>query len=355
MSSQTIHDSTTLPPAPLKIDPGIQVTQDSSAETAEASPSTTILTEGQTHNQTVGGVENSEAKNKIPVNAGPGQPETVAEQSEPQSKTDADHSVDQNREDKSFGLENPASHDDKVATADGETPEDVDNHDQATVLGKRGDTFYDQYEESGNLEDIVSAIECYSQAILLTPEGHADEPKWVGNLGASYNSRFQALGKLADLDMAIGCNTRALLLTPEESSGRSIRLNNLGASYLRRYESRNQLSDLNMAIDYQSEAVLLAPETHPDRPAWLSNLGIFHLTRFQRLKDVADLDKAIGYTNQAVLLKQGEDQSEAPVLLSNLSTAYQIRYDLLGNLADSDMAIHNMKRALSLAPEGHPS
>ncbi|KAG8696477.1 hypothetical protein FRC08_007119, partial [Ceratobasidium sp. 394] len=303
MSSQTAGDPNTSPTVPSKIDPGIQVKRDSSTETSKTSPSVNVLDRARKYTEPVGEIEDSQAK---PISAGAGQPETPTALASPQSRTDTGHSMSRNHGDTSPGLANPVPEGDGYATTNQETPEDVGNHDQATVQGRRGDTFYDQYAESGSLEDIASAIECYGQAALLTPDGRADKPKWVGNLGASYQSRFQALGKLADLDMAIDCNSRALLLTLEGSLGKSTRLNNLGASYLSRYESLNQLSDLNEAIDYQSKAVLLAPEAHPDRPAWLSNLGISHLTRFEHMEEIADLNKAIEYTSRAASSTGGE-------------------------------------------------
>lgn len=63
------------------------------------------------------------------------------------------------------------------------------------------------------MEDINQAIECQTQVIQLTPEGHDDMPDRFNGLGTLYLCRFERLGEPEDINWAIKWHNRVIQLT----------------------------------------------------------------------------------------------------------------------------------------------
>ncbi|KAF8600644.1 hypothetical protein BDV93DRAFT_587771 [Ceratobasidium sp. AG-I] len=209
-----------------------------------------------------------------------------------------------------------------------------------------------RYEVSGQVEDINHAVEYFSQAVVLTPDGHAKVPGRLNRLGLSHQHRFERVGELRDMDRAIACQSQAVLLTPDGHAERPGMLNNLGLSHQSRFQHLGDLADIDRAIACQSQVVLLTPDGHADKPGRLSNLGSSHLCRFQRLGDLAEIDRAIVCQYQAVLLTP-DGHADKPSALNNLGNCHLCRFEHLGDLAEINRAIACQYKAVLLTPDGH--
>ncbi|KAG9123070.1 hypothetical protein FRC07_000269, partial [Ceratobasidium sp. 392] len=159
-------------------------------------------------------------------------------------------------------------------------------------LSNLGNSWLRRFEQLGDLADIDKAIECHTQSVQLSPDGHPDMPSHLSNLGNSWLRRFERLGDLADIDKAIECLSQSVQLTPDGHSDMPCLLSNLSNSWSCRFERLECLNDINTATECGVRAVQLIPEGHADRPWHLSNLGECHMRRFQRLGDPSDLESA---------------------------------------------------------------
>lgn len=208
------------------------------------------------------------------------------------------------------------------------------------------------FAREGAVDHINKAIDYRSQAISLTPEGHAERPDALHALGVSYCSRFEYLGDLADMDMAIKCQSEALSLTTDEHVDRAGRLSNLGSAYWYRYERLRKLEDVDMAIAYQNQSLTLTSDDDEYRPYRLGSLGTSYLSRFGRHGELSDLGTAIDLLRQALSLTPDDDENR-PSLLNNLGTAYQDRFEWTTELADLEKAIECHSHAVLLTPDDH--
>ncbi|CAE7118712.1 unnamed protein product, partial [Rhizoctonia solani] len=141
-------------------------------------------------------------------------------------------------------------------------------------LNERGYSHIMNFRSSGGLDYLEKAIECFSQAIMLTPDSHPEKPPHLTNLGVSYTDRFRRLGEMNDLEKSIEYLSRAVALTPQGHPDMPLRSANLGTSYTDRYRRLGEVEDLKRSIEYNSRAVASTPEGHPDMPRRLCNLGI---------------------------------------------------------------------------------
>ncbi|CAE7086866.1 unnamed protein product [Rhizoctonia solani] len=220
-------------------------------------------------------------------------------------------------------------------------------------LDNLGSSYTDRYRRLGELADLEKSIECNNRAVALTPEGHADMPLHLGNLGSSYTDRYRRLGELADLEKSIECKTRALTLTSEGHPDMPDRLGNLGSSYSDRYRRLGELSDLEKSIECFTRAVTLTSEGHPVMPDRLGSLGLSYTDRYRRLGELTDLEKSIECFTRAVILTS-EGHPHMPFRLNNLGTSYLDLYRRLGELTDLEKSIECTTRAVTLTSEGHP-
>ncbi|CAE7152940.1 unnamed protein product [Rhizoctonia solani] len=56
------------------------------------------------------------------------------------------------------------------------------------------------FRKLGKTEDLNKAVECFSQAVALTPDGDPEMPRRIVNMGLSYTDRFRRMGQLNDLE-----------------------------------------------------------------------------------------------------------------------------------------------------------
>jgi hypothetical protein len=94
----------------------------------------------------------------------------------------------------------------------------------------RGIALYGDYERTGDLQFLQSAITCFGEAVDATAAGNPDRPGRLSNLGTLLRTRFGRTGEQADLDQAISLLSEAVDATPADHPGRSPMLSNLGAA-----------------------------------------------------------------------------------------------------------------------------
>jgi predicted metal-dependent phosphoesterase TrpH len=230
-----------------------------------------------------------------------------------------------------------------------DTPADA----TAAEANDRGADLYENYQQTGNVQFLQTAITHFGEAVDATPVGHPDRPGMLSNLGAALRARFGLTGRQPDLDQAITCGREAVHTTPDGHPERPRMLSNLANALQNRFERAGQQPDLDQAITLLSEAADATPADHPDRPGMLSNLGAALRARFGLTGQQPDLDQAITCGREAVDATPA-DHPARPRRLSNLGSALRARFGRTGQQPDLDQAITCFREAVDAIPDGHP-
>ncbi|KAG9090438.1 hypothetical protein FRC06_001083 [Ceratobasidium sp. 370] len=211
-----------------------------------------------------------------------------------------------------------------------------------------------QFKRWNQIESLERTIAHEEKIVCLTPAEMAlERSQRLCSLGTSYQSRFQCLGRTKDLDGMINCYEQAVLITPDSHPHKATRLNNLGASYHRRFEELGNLEDISRAISYKNQAVLLTPDNGPDKAARLSNLGNSYQALFDRLGKHEAVENAVKFHELAVSSIH-DGHSHKPALLNNLGNSYHSLFECLGKLEDLERATACREHAILLTPDDHP-
>ncbi|KAG8735004.1 hypothetical protein FRC10_011093 [Ceratobasidium sp. 414] len=145
-------------------------------------------------------------------------------------------------------------------------------------------------------------------------DGEGNEAR-LGQLSAlydDYSRRFEQSGNLEDLDTAINYGSQVVdLVSPNNPLHQSASLDNLAALHMRRYERCGTVEDIDRAVELYDRAVLVTPRIHPDLPERLKRLGDALQTRFDHMNTPADIERSIECHNQAVMLTR--DAHKNPV------------------------------------------
>ncbi|KAG8728637.1 hypothetical protein FRC12_021606, partial [Ceratobasidium sp. 428] len=197
------------------------------------------------------------------------------------------------------------------------------------------------------------AVDCKTQAVALTPDGHPDKPGRLSNLGNAYRKLFDQLGEIQHLHMAIDCMAQSFMLIPDNHPHKPTYLNNLAITYQTLFDRLGELQHIHLAVDCQTQAVVLTPDGHPDKPGRLSNLGNAYRKLFNQLGEIQHLHMAINCMAQSFMLIP-DNHPDTPSFLSNLGDAYQELFDQLGELRHLHMALDCRARAVALTPEVDP-
>ncbi|CAE6536514.1 unnamed protein product [Rhizoctonia solani] len=229
---------------------------------------------------------------------------------------------------------------------------DTDHNQSAQDLNALGWSHLEHFRDTGAPSDLEQAIEYFSRALALTPDGHPDIPLGHTNLGISYNIRYRHLGELADLEKAIECHTRALALTPDGHPHMSHRYASLGISYNDRFQCLGELTNLDKSIECHTRVLELAPDNHPDMSGQHARLGLAYTDRYQCLSELADLEKAIKcHTRALTLTSYGHPKLPERHLNYALSLLYQ--YNHIGHsacLTDSLLSFRKASQHFTGAP-----
>ncbi|KAG8724014.1 hypothetical protein FRC11_002228, partial [Ceratobasidium sp. 423] len=199
----------------------------------------------------------------------------------------------------------------------------------------------------GELKDLEKALEYFSRALELTPDGHPALSHRHYSLGVSYTDRFQHLGELKDLEKALEHNSRALELTPDGHPYLSHRHSNLGVSYTDRFEHTGELKDLEKALEHNSRALELTPDGHPDLSRRHYRLGVSCRDRFRHLGKPKDLEKAIEHSSHALTLTP-DGHPDMPSHYYLHAHSFFLKYQRSGDLSHVNQALDSFRRASKL-------
>ncbi|KAG9100020.1 hypothetical protein FRC06_004599 [Ceratobasidium sp. 370] len=134
--------------------------------------------------------------------------------------------------------------------------------------------------------------------------GEGSEPG-LGQLSAlyhDYSRRFDQSGNLEDLGTAIQYCRQVVDLVPADDPLQAANLDSLAALHMRRYERCGTVEDINWAVELYDRAVSVTPRIHPDLPERLKRLGDALQIRFDHMNTPADIERSIECHNQAVML-----------------------------------------------------
>ncbi|CAE6475321.1 unnamed protein product [Rhizoctonia solani] len=209
---------------------------------------------------------------------------------------------------------------------------------------------WSQADRTHELEGLERAIEIKKYAITLIREGDARLPTYLHTLGRYYHHKFKRSGNKDDAKAAIDSQTTAMNLAPEGSTVKLNIMNDLGDSYQARFVYLGSLEDCHSAFRLHEQVVSLAPEGDPSTVGYLSSLGNSYIERFAYLGMKDDLAKAVEILSRVVSLTPSGNQ-DLPGRLNNLGLAYRSRFNHFGKLPDIDKAIELQGSAMQLSAE----
>lgn len=227
------------------------------------------------------------------------------------------------------------------------------NPNKHTRLSNLGNCFVRRFDRTGDLMDISEGIACHQKAANFTSEGgHPEIPLWLNNLGLALKVRFERFGELADIVEAISHHQKGVQLTPDTHANLPIYLNNLGNCYRCQFERTGNTEHISEAIAHLQRAVDITPEDHRGLLIWLNNLGLSSRCLFDQTHHISDIDKAIGYMKKSVLLTPAGHTQES-TRLTNLGISYGRRFTSTGDQSDIAQAVSYLQKALNCTPQDH--
>ncbi|KAG8796043.1 hypothetical protein FRC12_005833 [Ceratobasidium sp. 428] len=181
----------------------------------------------------------------------------------------------------------------------------ADDPDKPASLTNLGNVHETLFEYGGPLEHIRMAIECQTQAVALTPDGHPLKPNYLSNLGVAYRTVFRDLGDVEHIRMAIRCLTQAVELTPNDHPNKAHHLSNLGDAYNILFDCLGHLEHVCITINCKTQALALTPEGNPIGARHLANLGRLYRILFTSSGEFEYLAKSKQYSRCAALSPAG--------------------------------------------------
>ncbi|KAJ7500758.1 CHAT domain-containing protein [Mycena galericulata] len=228
-----------------------------------------------------------------------------------------------------------------------------DNPEKALYLYGVATAFGIRYQRFGDLPDLEEAMQKSQEAVDITSTDPIAGAGYLQNLAVCFTERYERLGDMKDLDAALQINQEAVDLTPTDHPGRAIILQGLAVSSRDRYERLGQTEDLERALQSDQEALTLTPKDNPERAGCLQSLAISLKHRYRRFGDPKDLEAALQYNQEALDLTPADDPDRA-LCLQGLATSLMQKYEQFGDLKDLESALKNDQEALDLTPEDHP-
>ncbi|KAF6756146.1 CHAT domain-containing protein [Ephemerocybe angulata] len=225
--------------------------------------------------------------------------------------------------------------------------------DRTTVLSDLGMALQSRYQRTGNIDDLAGAISVQRKAVESAGPDHEDATILLGHLSSSLVDRFGRIADVDDLNEAITAQLKVVKLTPKDDPSMHNLVCNLGLYFLARFHHIGDDSDLEKAISRLQRSVKIIPHDHPDLPATLGHLSSAFQALYARNGDVRDLARAISNQQRAMGLTP-ETSPEMPSQLSNLGNLLRSRFVRNGDIRDINEAISSQQRAMKLTPPDHP-
>ncbi|GIJ52271.1 hypothetical protein Val02_91570 [Virgisporangium aliadipatigenens] len=245
-----------------------------------------------------------------------------------------------------------------------------------------------QFECTGGLDDLASALVAARQRLTIAPPASRDEA--AVDLGGLLRQRYERLGDAADLAEAISLAehvldrvpaARPLLVTclrlqyrrtgvdrdinravevgrtclhTHDLRNRPTSYSEYGLALLTRYEARADPRDLDAAIDAFGTAVDTCPEDDARRRSFLNNLGLALQQRHASLRSTRDLVDGVLRLRQAITATPAT-HPDRPLYLWNLGNALRKRHEALGGQSDADEAVSTLTEAVDLTAVDDPA
>lgn len=230
----------------------------------------------------------------------------------------------------------------------------IEGNDRASFLYTLAALFEGRFNNTGQLQDIDSAIDVLMQAInALPPSDNAAWGAYQDKLCSWLRSRFEKSGLIEDVSREIDARKALIDATANDHPQRSRRLYLLGFTFGKRYEMSGTIDDLKLAIRYSEEGVAGNSSDGVSRTSHLSNLGIWLGKEFEYSGSMDALNRAIDMSSMAVDTIP-IDHTARPNLLKNLAILLRRRFQILGSLEDLSHGIDLVRISVAITPFNHP-
>jgi hypothetical protein len=219
-------------------------------------------------------------------------------------------------------------------------------------IKSQGETYFKDYESSGDLAKLDEAIKLTTTATL------ARNPNWdfytlTFNLAVMLRARYKEAKDAHDFERAFQLCQIGVRGVPSGHPREAMLLSVLGLLFQEKYETSNARADLEEGIQHGQKATVVASEGHPDRIACLLNFASQLEDQFDAESNLADLSWAIGLIQEATELTPVSDPSRLD-RLHYLANVVMVRFSKTGDSRELDRAVELNVEVLSSALRDHP-
>lgn len=211
-------------------------------------------------------------------------------------------------------------------------------------------SFMFRFKHCNVVEDINKATIYATQAAKTAPEDFL--PGVLMLLGSTYVYQFSVTRRFEDIERSLSFKLQALCCVPLNSEYIPGIYNELALSFQCRFEQMKHIQDIEFAIICQEQSLIGSrqQECYLD---WMSNLGLMLKDRFKHLSRKEDIDASIKHLRRASALIPDSDIVFKTQCRNNLSVSIKDRFEHFGELADIDEAIQIARDGLSHSPDAY--
>lgn len=225
------------------------------------------------------------------------------------------------------------------------SPDEVEHAEQ---LCREGESSWNQFRTTGQLDDLDSAIASYRQVLPWTLE--ANHWACFSVLGAIYNDRYSASGALVDLDKSIDYYEKALSGVPKICNFHAAVLYGLGVAYKDLSNERRTLEPVELSIAHYEELLDFLPEDKAEYVDTLHALSVVYSRKYRLTDSVDDMDRAESYTRKAFEATPLHNGILRATHLGNIGVALTLRFNRSRQIPDLEEAIQCLQQATENLP-----
>jgi tetratricopeptide (TPR) repeat protein len=215
---------------------------------------------------------------------------------------------------------------------------------EVSLDARRGNAAWDDFERTGHLPELDSAITTFRAAVAAMPAGDPGRAIHLHDLLGALHQRFLEVRNMADLEEAITAGREAVALARTNAG----HLSALSSVLLKRFEACGQVADLDEAIVLGRIAARLPPTRSPDGEYSMANLGAVLSARFRATGSLDDLTESIGLKRSALALSRpGISRKHA---LHDLAHGLCMLFETTGRAEAWDEAVDLARRAVGARP-----
>ncbi len=205
-------------------------------------------------------------------------------------------------------------------------------------------------DRTGNMDDLLRAIELFRYAIVLTSRR---EEVYLSNVQAALVRWYEWTGDPASLDESLRAGWDAVALPPRSDRTRAITLQSLALALGYEFGRKLDLSILQKAIDANREALHRLPAHYPNRARHLASFAHLLHMWFEQVGAVAALTEGIECYRLALAVTPARFV-DRPLMMSNLAMLLRDRYLATRDPAKLDEATSVGRDAATLVTGDHP-